>query len=451
MFKKILLFSAFLWMLFSIESNAQWQPLFNGKDLNGWKQLNGNAKFEAKNGEIVGTTVIGEPNSFLATEKTYKDFRMKFQVMLEAPINSGVQFRSESKASYQNGRVHGYQFEIDPTARAWSGGIYDEARREWLYPVDLNEPARKVIPLNQWIDCEIACKGNEIRTYINGNPVAYLVDDMTPEGFIALQVHDIGNDTKNEGKKIRWRNLQINVKPFQWEDAGDQLIVNLIPNTLTEQEKRSGYKLLFDGKTTAGWRGAYKNAFPEKGWQIGNGEITVLPSGGGESTHGGDIVTTDKYGSFIFLFEFKMTQGANSGVKYFVTETEGNTGSAIGLEYQILDDKVHPDANQGSIGNRKLASLYDLIPAIENPRARRPVGEWNRGIIIVKPDGLVEHYLNGYKLLHYERGSQYYKALVAKSKYANWPEFGMAPEGRILLQDHGDKVSFRNIKIRELK
>jgi len=177
----------------------------------------------------------------------------------------------------------------------------------------------------------------------------------------------------------------------------------------------------------------------------------VVDTSGAEGGQAGDIVTNKKYGAFILQFDFKLTEGANSGVKYFVTLSEHNTGSAIGLEYQVLDDDKHPDAKLGSIGNRTLASLYDLIPSIREKRARRKIGEWNRGMVIAYPDGRVEHYLNGWKVLDYKRGSQYFYALVAKSKYEKWPNFGMAPEGYILLQDHGNVVSFRSIKIQELK
>ena len=146
-----------------------------------------------------------------------------------------------------------------------------------------------------------------------------------------------------------------------------------------------------------------------------------------------------------------MTDTANSGVKYFVTEKEKTAGSAIGLEYQILDDDKHPDAKLGSIGNRTLASLYDLIPAKKNGREKLPIGEWNRGRITVYPDGRVEHWLNGWKVLEYQRGTQYYYALVARSKYVIYPNFGMAAKGHILLQEHGTEVAFRSIKIKELQ
>src|SRR5690606_29373454 len=225
---------------------------------------------------------------------------------------------------------------------------------------------------------------------------------------------------------------------------------NLVPNALSAYEKQNEYTLLFNGNTPEGWVGAYKDAFPEKGWEIKDGTITVLPSDGGESTNGGDIVTIDQYGAFDLSFEFKLTEGGNSGVKYFVTLSENNTGSAIGLEYQILDDEQHPDAKMGRHGNRTLASLYDLIPAEKSRRSLRKIGEWNRGRIVVQPNDTVTHYLNGEQVIQYVRGSAEYRKLVSQSKYKVWENFGEAGQGHLLLQDHGDYVSFRNIKIKRL-
>ena len=138
-------------------------------------------------------------------------------------------------------------------------------------------------------------------------------------------------------------------------------------------------------------------------------------------------------------------------MKYFVTENDKNKGVVIAPEYQVLDDDKHPDAKQGVVGNRTLASLYDLIPSDKNPRGIKKIGEWNQGRIIAYPNNHIEHWLNGYKVVEYVRGGGIFKALVARSKFASVENFGMAEKGSILLQDHGDKVSFRSIKIRQLK
>ncbi len=223
------------------------------------------------------------------------------------------------------------------------------------------------------------------------------------------------------------------------------------PNTLTAAERRQGWHLLFNGKTAAGWRSAKGPAFPTHGWQIANGTLTTLAADGKESANGGDIITTAQYRAFDFSFEFQLTPGANSGVIYFVTLAEQTPGSPIGLEYQLLDDARHPDAQLGTNGDRTLASLYDLIPAVKPPACQRPIGTWNVGRVVVYPDNHVEHYLNGVQVLAYERGSPAFLALVAGSKYHVWPHFGQAPAGHLLLQDHGHQVSFRSLKIKELR
>jgi hypothetical protein len=444
--KRTLIFAGFLFLI-TTSVYAQWVNLIN-KDLKGWKQLNGKAKYEYQNGEIVGTTVANEPNSFLTTEETYGDFILELEFKIYEGANSGIQFRSESKPDYQNGRVHGYQCEIDTSPRAWTGGIYDEGRREWLYPMEFNTKAKSTFKQNAWNTIRIECIGTSLRTFVNGISMAYVVDNMTLRGFIALQVHAV--EPKDAGKEVRWKNIRIqtkNLKPSPWDDI---FVMNLIPNDLSEQEKKNKVSLLFDGKTTEGWRGVYKDKFPDKGWEIKEGMLNVLPSEGAESTNGGDIVTQKEFAFFDLQFEFRLTEGANSGVKYFVTEKENNQGSAIGLEYQILDDEKHPDAKMGVVGNRTLGSLYDLIPSVKIKRGIHKIGEWNQGRIIVFPDNRVEHWLNGYKVVEYQRGTPIFQALVARSKYAQWENFGMADKGHILLQDHGNAVSFRSIKIKEL-
>ncbi len=444
------------------QKNNEWHSLFNGKDLTGFKQLEGNAKYQVKGEEIIGTTVFGEKNSFLATDNPYGDFILELDLKLSGNMNSGIQFRSEVTHETnilgnptEGEVVYGYQMEIDPSARAWSGGIYDESRRGWLYSLEYNTAAKKAFKPTDWNHYRIECIGNTMRTWVNGIPCAYLIDDKTASGFIALQVHSI-EKKEDAGKEIHWKNIRIQTKNLKASPSDKIFVVNLLNNNLSEEENSQGYKLLWDGKTSTGWRGAHKNYFPDKIWTIADGELTVGKGSGAESSNGGDIVTQEEFAAFDLQFEFKMSDTANSGVKYYVTENEKNSGSAIGLEYQILDDDKHPDAKEGSVGNRTLSSLYDLIPAAPglNPLAPRrdklPIGQWNRGRIVAYPDGKVEHWLNGWKMVEYQRGTPIYNALVARSKYKQWENFGMASKGRILLQEHGTKVSFRSIKIKEL-
>jgi hypothetical protein len=453
---KKLLYS-FLLFCVSVSVYAQtgnWTSLFDGKTLTGWKKVAGNADYKIDNGAILGTTVINSPNTFLITEKEYGDFVLELEVKInDTTANSGIQFRSQyDPAGHEGkGKVFGYQYELDPSARRWTAGIYDEGRRDWLYPLMLNPSAQKAFKLGVFNKVRIECIGHEIKTWINGIPAAYLVDTVDAKGVIALQVHSIGKNEQFAGEKIWWKNIRIRTSGLQ-PSAFPQNIyaVNTIPNYLSVAEKNAGWKLLFDGVSNKGWVGAYKTSFPEKGWVIKDGTINVLPSGGAEAANGGDIVTKEQFSAFDLSFDFKLTPGANSGVKYFVALAEANKGSAIGLEYQVLDDSLHPDAKLGRDGDRTLASLYDLIKAQKEKRFIHQPGQWNTGRVVVYPNNHVEHFLNGIKVLEYERGSQAYRDLVAASKYKIWPDFGEAKEGHILLQDHGNAVGYRSIKIRKL-
>ena len=301
------------------KNTGGWTSLFDGKTFNGWKKLAGTADYKIENGMMTGTTVLSSPNTFLVTEKEYGDFVLELEVKIEdTTANSGIQFRSHfnTEANDGKGKVYGYQYELDPSSRRWTAGIYDEGRRDWLYPLSLNAAAQNAFRLGAFNKVHIECIGNEIKTWINGIPAAYLVDTFDAKGFIALQVHSIGDNAKFAGEKIYWKNIKIkteNIKPTAFPK--DVYVLNNIPNYLSSYEKNSGWKLLFDGVSTNGWRGAYKTGFPEKGWQVNNGLLTVLSSEGKEGGNGGDIVTTDQYSAFDLSFEFKLTPGANSGVK----------------------------------------------------------------------------------------------------------------------------------------
>ena len=226
--------SLFCFLLIGSFAHCQeeaWVDLFDGVSLDGWTQRGGEAEYtigsDTDGGPmIVGTAVANTPNSFLCTDKDYADFVLEFEVKVDPPLNSGVQFRSlchenDVEITYQEGdeerskripagRVHGYQAEIDPTDRAFSGGVYDEARRGWIYRPEGPDhvEARAAFDIGGWNNYRIEAVGDQIRTFVNGVPVADFIDEMTAEGFIALQVHSIRNESE-VGKQIRWRNVRI--------------------------------------------------------------------------------------------------------------------------------------------------------------------------------------------------------------------------------------------------
>ena len=447
-----------------------WVNLFNGKNLDGWEEHSGKAKYTVANGVLTGESVSGTGNSFLCTRKTYGNFELELEFKCDALLNSGVQIRSEvfpdatnaviggKEFKFPADRIHGYQCEIDMDAargRMWSGGIYDEARRGWLFPVDgekgkqglaFSAQGRAISKNGEWNKLYIVANGPTIQTWLNGVKRAEICDNVTPRGVIGLQVHGVGDDAKKAGLKVQFRNIRIH---------------ELEPNTLTELEKTDGWKLLWDGKTTAGWRSPKSDEFPTKSWRIADGVLTVDPgltNGEAEAQAGGDIITRERYANFELAADFKCSPGCNSGIKIFVqpdispidkvTGKPTAKGSAIGMEFQILDDARHPDAKLGRDGDRTEGSLYDLIPA---PRSKKnmPIGEWNHARILSQGKR-VEFWLNGEKTLEFERGSPAFRDAVAKSKFKDIPDFGEWADGHILLQEHGSEVSFRNVKLREL-
>ena len=435
-----------------------WSDLFNGKNLDGWVQRGGKATYKVEDGAIVGTSTLNTPNTFLCTGRDYGDFILEYEFKIDPRLNSGVQIRSHcltepgtiqwkaKTIKVPAGRVHGYQVEIDPDPakdRWWSAGIYDEGRRGWVYPGILGGDAgqftgqgRKIFKQDDWNKVRVEAAGDSIKTFLNGTPCATITDSLSLSGFIALQVHGINKEKEKEGAQVRWRNLRI------------QEMTATEPNTLTDGEKAAGWKLLWDGKTNAGWRSAHGPDFPTGGWKMENGILIVSESGGAESAAAGDIITRDKFSDFELSVDFKITPGANSGIKIFVDPSiNTGEGSAIGPEFQILDDERHPDAKLGRDGNRTIGSLYDMITAPVSKKVN-PIGEWNNARIL--SDGKhVTFFLNGAKTVEFERGSKEWRDLVATSKYSKWNAFGELAEGHILLQDHGNQVFYKNIKIRD--
>ncbi|HEU5136737.1 MAG TPA: DUF1080 domain-containing protein [Steroidobacteraceae bacterium] len=424
--------------------------IFDGKTLAGWKTLGGGADYQVVDGVIVGSSRPGVPNSFLVTEKNYRDFIFEFDVRQDVgPTNSGVQFRSLSTPEFENGRVHGYQADIDPSPRQWSGSLYEEAQRGWFYTGELHPPAKALYKFGEWNHYRIEAIGPRLRVWINGGPAADVIDDAKPEGFFGLQVHSI-NSADEAGRTTSWKNLKVQTKHLKPSPPMGIFIRNNLPNNLDADEKTQGWRLLWDGRSTRGWRSANGEGFPARGWSYADGVLAVAAKGGG-----GDIMTDEEFSAFELQMEFKVSAGANSGIFYLLTSPRDPvSGAPLGLEYQILDDERHPDAKLGIDGNRTIASLYDIYPRAKlmtNVGIAPKVGAWQHARIVARPDGTVEHWLNGVKVLEFKRGSDDFRTRVAASKFKSTAGFGEAPKGRILLQDHGDEVAFRSIKIREIK
>ena len=210
--------------------DGEFLPLFNGKNFDGWEQAGGKALYRVEDGVIVGESVANTPNSFMCTKKIYGDFVLEYEFKCDNLLNSGVQFRSNVYAiettvdgkgknkKIPAGRVHGYQVEIDPNKpdRMWSGGVYDEGRRGWLYPglaggdgKIFTTKGQSIFRPNEWNKVRVECKGSHIRTWLNDQPRADFQDDMTPKGLIALQVHGVGKHPEAVGKTVMWRKLRI--------------------------------------------------------------------------------------------------------------------------------------------------------------------------------------------------------------------------------------------------
>lgn len=198
-----------------------WTPIFDGKSLEGWQQHSGKAEYRVQDGAIIGKTVAGTGNSFLCTAKKHGDFILELEFKVDPSMNSGIQFRSEfyeqpttieingKPKKFEADRVFGYQFEIDPSERAWTGGVYDEARRGWLFDLKNKPEAGKAFKQGEWNKARIECRGESIKTFINDVPAADFTDGMTKSGVIALQVHGIGKKKEAEGKEVMWRNIRI--------------------------------------------------------------------------------------------------------------------------------------------------------------------------------------------------------------------------------------------------
>lgn len=298
----------------SLRAAEELQPLFNGRNLEGWVQRGGKATYAVEDGVIVGTTILKTPNSFLCTQREYGDFILELEVRADEGLNSGIQIRSqcfdeptpffwEGKTNtISAGRVHGYQVEVDHRPeRRWSGGIYDEGRRGWLFPLGTNSPAGQAYKFGEWNHFRIVCNGPSIKTWVNGVSAADLWDAQTLKGFIGLQVHS----AKQAGLQVRFRNIRL-------QDLG-----------------RHVWKPLWDGRTWNGWKPIGKGE-----WQIVDGAIRGTNVK--DEKDFGHLVTDRTFGDFTVRVTYRAVRG-NSGL-YFRVAQSGHSGVS-GFQAEIDAEK----------------------------------------------------------------------------------------------------------------
>ncbi|MEZ4810693.1 MAG: DUF1080 domain-containing protein [Allomuricauda sp.] len=432
-------------------AQSEWENIFNGKDLKNWERVGGDNLFVVRDGVLIGKAKKNTPPTFLTTKKRYGDFILEFDVYFDTQLNSGVQIRSNAEHDKID-RLYGYQIEIDPSERGYSGGFYEEARRGWLYPLSRNNPARTAVKFAQWNTYHIEAIGNTITTWVNGIQCTRSVDNVSSEGVIGLQIHEIPENPELDGAEIKWRNFRIltsNLEVNQWKKDLSVPEISYLVNELTDWEKDNGYRLLWDGKTKNGWKSVESDTFPEEGWQIENGSLKAIDLGKPM-----DIITEHRFRNFELELEFKIDPGADSGVKYFVdSDGTGQRNTANACEFQIIDDDGLDLQKKGDL-RKSLSSLSEIIP-YENLSVKggvkrfRGLNTWNK-IRIVSRNGKVEHWLNNEKSVEFDRFSQMFKSLIALSPFADSEDYGQAEDGHILLQNLNGRVCYRSIKIREL-
>ena len=389
-------------------AQAEWQPLIEGASLDGWVQRGGQAQYRVENNQIVGTSVPNTPNSFLCTEGEFADFVLEYEFKVDPRLNSGVQIRSNSVAGYKNGRVHGYQVEIDPSERSWTAGIYDEGRRGWLADLKDNEPARQAFRQNEWNRVRVEAIGHSIRTFLNGTPAADLTDDLTRSGFIGLQVHGT-NET--EPMEVRWRNLRI-------KDLGDP----------QRHPPKDAIVLLGEKGDTSHWQHPGQPDSPVQWTWVDDG-LQVKPKSG-------NLVTKRAFGDCRLHVEFMVDDNDKQG------QATGNSGVYIQNRYevQILN----------SAGREPADNLCGGIYKVKAPdyNMARPAYEWQWYDITFQTPRWDEDgtKLENARITVYHNGTRIHDDVEIPDKTGGGqPE---APtDAPLLLQDHGNQVRFRNIWI----
>lgn len=386
----------------STVQQPMWEPLFNGKDLSEFTVRGGKATYELKNGVITGTTAPNTPNTFLTTNKVYGDFEFECEFKVDHELNSGIQFRSNSVKGFRGGVVHGYQAEIDPSDRSYSGGIYDESRRGWLQDLSSNEKGRKALKRGGWNKYRIVAKGTHIQTWINGVQCADLRDDMTRSGFFGFQVHSVGD--RKDPLTVSWRNMRI-------KDFG-----------LGYQQMPDGAEALM--KDGSAWKKA-GSAGDVIGWKTGADGFETVPGTG-------SIQMKDAHEDCAFYLEFKVSDNGQAG--------QGNGNSGVYMmgryEVQILNSAGEKPADNLCGG------IYEVKPPDFNMAYL--AGAWQNYLIWFKaPRYRGDQKVSNARLTVWHNGTLIHRDVeVPGTTRAGQPE-SATPAG-VMLQDHGNQIWFRN-------
>ena len=405
---------AVLWLGFASAAaglagdEPDWQPLFDGKTLDGWVRRGGEATYRVEDGVIVGATVPKTSNTFLSTPRDFADFILEYDFKVDPKLNSGVQIRSNSVPGYKDGVVHGYQVEIDPSDRAWTAGIYDESRRGWLQDLKSNEVARKAFKQNEWNHVRVEARGDSIKTWLNDVPAADLKDSLTRTGFIALQVHATG---ATEPLEVRWRNLRI-------KDFGDPFA----------KPPADAIVLLGKDGDLSAWEHADKPGSKVE-WPWADGALETKPGIG-------SIVTKRTFGDGRLHVEFNVDDNGKAD------QTNGNSGVYVQRRYevQILN----------SAGQQPTPDVCGAIYKVKAPdyNMARPAGQWQTYDIEFRAprwdkDGKKTE---NARITVYHNGTRVQDNVEIPSKTgAGRPE--TPADAPLLLQDHGNKVRYRNVWI----
>ena len=406
----------------AVNTSQRWGQLFNGRDLSGWKQVNGGASYFVRDGAIVGVTAANSPNSFLATTTTFGDFVLEAQVKADAPMNTGINFRSVLAPEIVFSGLRGYQLEVDLSARAWTGGIYVEGEDRFLHPMIDNAQCRTAFRAGEWNDLRIEALGRVQRTWVNGAACANLVDPSYSAGVIALQVHAVDYPALNihradlAGREIMWRDIRIltdGVAEAMRPLPPDVAEASYLVNELTEHEVREGWRLISGP------------APMQEG-------IVALSAGQSFDLAAGSP-------NFELVFDVRPQAKSAGAVQYASVTTLADGEPAAPLAFRVNDD-VGPEPTEAAAATKRIGALYGLLPArnlSEPNRTKRykGAGQWARGRILVQ-GGKVEHWLNAVKVLESRLDTIGVRARGTSGSIRLYAEAGM--------------LDFRSIKLREL-